>query len=159
MPYVLCVSLTFDMTKRITLIPHRGLLKDLQTGAGFSGRPVSYIATHDTKPPEGQTVTTDQSSLLIRCLQSKKRANDLPSSSEGPGRNGKRKSSAEEHPVENKRRGNDVATGSRSAVQTVYSIEALSQMTVKELQDILATKNESIRGKKTELIDRIMDRQ
>lgn len=104
-------------------------------------------------------MTTDQSSLLIRCLQGKKRANDLPGSSEGPARSGKRKPSGEVHHVEHKRRGNEGAGGSGSAVQTVYSMEALSQMTVKELQDILSSKNEPIRGKKTDLIVRILEIQ
>ena len=138
----------------------RGLLKHIQTGAGFSGRPVSYIATHDTKPPVGQIVTTDPSSLLIRCLQAKKRAKDLPGGSGGPGRSGKRKSPGEEHTVnENKRRGNEGPSGSGSTVHTVYSMEALSHMTVSMLQEILAEKNEPIRGKKIDLIRRILDRQ
>jgi len=142
------------------LIYCRGLLKNIQTGAGFSGRPISYIATHDTKPPVGQIVTTDPSSLLIRCLQAKKRATEIPGSGGRPGRSRKRKSPGEEPTVgENKQQGNDGASGSGSAVHTVYSMEALSHMTVSRLQEILVEKNEPIRGKKIDLIRRILDRQ
>lgn len=137
---------------------YRGLLKRVQAGSGFSGRPVSYVATHETTPPAGQVVTTDETSLLIRCLQSKKRAKSLPSTSDGAPRSGKRKADGD-HQIENKRRGNDGASGSAAAVQTVYSMEALSQMTVKELQEILSRKSQPVSGKKTDLIRRILDGQ
>lgn len=155
-----CFMMLHKSNNDFILASCRGLLKCVQAGAAFSGRPVSYIATHDTEPPVGQFVSTDSSSLLIRCLQSKKRANDLPdtSTNEGEVRPGKRKAvPGEEQNAEHKRRANDGPSG--SAVQTVYSMEALLQMTVKELQELLASKNEPVSGKKIDLVRRILDRQ
>lgn len=155
-----CLMMLHTFNSDTILVSCRGFLKHVQAGAVFSGRPVSYIATHDTEPPVGQLVSTDASSLLIRCLQSKKRANDLPgtSTSEAEVRPGKRKAvPGEDQNAEHKRRANDGPSG--SAVQTVYSMEALLQMTVKELQELLASKNEPVSGKKLDLVHRILDRQ
>lgn len=113
-------------------------------------------------------MTTDQSSLLIRCLQSKKRAGNSSIDEQRRGtsvstiRTAKRKAGSHEEELnEHKRKVTDGPGGSvtGNSVQTIYSREALSHMTVKELQEILLGKNEPTSGKKVDLIRRILDRQ
>lgn len=132
----------------------RGLLKHVQAGSAFTSPPPLYIAVHSTSPPKGQVVSTDQSSLLIRCLQSKKKAKGDPSGS----RKGKRQAE-EQVDARSRKRAQEESQAGGSAVQTVYSEDALGRMTVKELQSILYEKRKPVSGRKTDLIERVLSCQ
>ena len=125
----------------------RGFLKHVQVGAAFSSPPVSYVAAHNTSPPKGQVVTTDQSSLLIKCLHKKNvRSSD---------RSRPKRQAPEQEPASNKRR----VDGSSSSTVTVYARGGLETMTVKQLQEILNSRGKPTRGRKLELIERIIESQ
>jgi len=133
---------------------YRGLLKHVQAGSAFTSPPPLYIAVHSTSPPQGQVVSTDQSSLLIRCLQSKRKIKGDSSGS----RKGKRQAEEQVDGRSTKRSQQEAQTGG-SSVQTVYSEDALGRMTVKELQSILHEKRKPVSGKKADLIERVLSCQ
>ena len=144
-----CMPYTVYLEVDSYIISHicRGFLKHVQVGAAFSSPPVSYVAAHNTSPPKGQVVTTDQSSLLIKCLQKK---NVRSSEVSRP-----KRQAPEQQPVSNKRR----ADGSSSSSVIVYARGGLETMTVKELQEILNKRGQSTRGRRLELIERIIESQ
>lgn len=132
----------------------RGLLKHVQAGSAFTSPPPLYIAVHSTNPPKGQVVSTDQSSLLIRCLQSKKKAKGDPSGS----RKGKRQAD-EQVDARSRKRAQEESQAGGSSVRTIYSEDALDRMTVKELQSILYEKRQPVSGRKADLIERVLNCQ
>ncbi len=108
-------------------------------------------------------VTTDPSSLLIRCLQSKKKG-----SASGALRGEDSKSMHEEK--KRKAAGGAGASQEAEAVKppkklardvqrTIYSREKLLQMTVQELKDLCREDHLAVSGKKNDLVQRILQSQ
>lgn len=127
-----------------------------------------YVARkQDTASP--LVVSTDPSSLLIRCLRSKKVK--APSDAGA----GTEKGTQPEEAATVKRKAPTVAEGEQkkkvyskgasgsgagaSIQRTVYSRETLLQMQVVRLKGILQEKKLPVGGKKADLVERILDHQ
>lgn len=124
-------------------------------------------------------VTTDPSSLLIRCLQKKSAVpSGAAASSKQPASTNlhaeKEKNIMDERGADKKRKGHDepceagdggsetshkAQKTARDIQRTVYSEEALLQMSVAKLKGILAEKGLKVSGKKVVLVERILAAQ
>ncbi|XP_047166804.1 uncharacterized protein LOC124835836 [Vigna umbellata] len=112
-------------------------------------------AIHDTSPPEGQHIKTNQQNILIRSLTLKKQRGD---SSSKDGSDGSRKRNAEKvlERSSAKKTNNQINSrqeGSNSQTAT----RDLHNLTVERLRALLKAKGLSTKGKKEELITRLKD--
>nr|CAD1836586.1 unnamed protein product [Ananas comosus var. bracteatus] len=103
-------------------------------------------------PPKGQIVKTDTTNILIRSLQiskQKSEANDAKAAERGKGKRSGARNSDGRSPA--KRANTGAAVASSRQEQTLQS------MTVERLRALLKEKGLSTRGKKDELITRLMN--
>eukprot|EP00884_Botryococcus_braunii_P007569 jgi/Botrbrau1/16813/Bobra.150_2s0040.1 len=130
--------------------PARGFWTDDLRG-GVIGRPApSYIAEHDTGPRAG-VVQSDPTNVIVQSLQAQ------------PPKSRKREATgsagAEPPTVRSRSAGPSGVSTEVSGAHVEYSAVDLQRRTVQELQTILADKNLPTRGRKEELIRRILDSQ
>jgi hypothetical protein len=107
-------------------------------------------------------VTTDPSSLLIRCLQSKKKASLSVTQHGGHSRSSqeeKKRKSAGGAGASQAEAVNPQKKPARDVQRTIYSREKLLQMTVQELKDLCRDDHLAVSGKKNDLVERILKSQ
>ncbi|KAL2321688.1 hypothetical protein Fmac_026067 [Flemingia macrophylla] len=126
-------------------LPSRGLFSSTVASSHPGGMRV-YVCDHDTSPPEGQHIMTNQQNILIRSLTLKKQWGD---SSSKDGSDGSRKRSAD--------KGLDRAAAKKPNNQTNSRQEGsnsqantrdLHNLTVERLRALLKAKGLSTKGKK-----------
>ena len=149
----------------------RGLLTEIQRGAGFSSAPIPYIADHDTAPPESQIVKTDPSSLLIRSLQIRKAREEGSKKAKRPFATDKGKRPANEIPAQDQNTAKQVKQNSKNVGEAgpsssvpapsrgYFTKLGLQAKTIKDLQAILRNWSLTTSGRKEDLIQRILDKQ
>ncbi|KAF2302642.1 hypothetical protein P3X46_023510 [Hevea brasiliensis] len=139
-------------------LPSRGFLSSTVLSSNPGGMRV-YICEHDTLPPEGQEIKTNQTNILIRSLQLKKQKGDSSSkdmkgvtAAEGsrkraPERvqDGRASAKRSNSQTGSRQEGSDSRAGDRD----LYSL------TVERLRALLKERGLSPRGKKDELVARL----
>lgn len=135
-------------------LPSRGLFSSTVVSSNPGGMRV-YVCDHDTSPPEGQHIKTNQQNILIRSLTLKKQRGD---SSSKDGSDGSRKRNAEKglERASAKKTNNQINSrqeGSNSQTTT----RDFHNLTVERLRALLKSKGLSTKGKKEELITRLKD--
>mmetsp|Transcript_22230 Transcript_22230/g.37140 ORF Transcript_22230/g.37140 Transcript_22230/m.37140 type:complete len:177 (+) Transcript_22230:282-812(+) len=134
----------------------------------------TYVCEHDTAPPEHQVITTDPTNILIRDLLHKKHKEERQkgkSESDSKGKSesdpkGKRPADGTISP-EPKRlftNASAVASGSgqrgtSSSKNSSFTEVELNEMTVDKLKALLRDKGQVTKGKKEELIHRVLQYQ
>ncbi|KAF5743696.1 hypothetical protein HS088_TW08G00282 [Tripterygium wilfordii] len=141
-------------------LPSRGLLSSTVLSSNPGGMRV-YICEHDTSPPEGQNIKTNQQNILIRSLTLKKHKGDS-SSRDAKGAaatDGPRKRAADR--VVDGRAASKKAnsqTGSRQEGSNSRAPEKdFHSLTVERLRAILKERGLSTKGRKDELVARLRD--
>ncbi|KAM0979316.1 hypothetical protein ACFX13_015472 [Malus domestica] len=140
-------------------LPSRGLFSSTVLSSNPGGVRV-YVCTHDTSPPDGQLIQTNQQNILIRSLTLKKQKGD--SSSKDAKSSGAAESS-KKRPAErvlDSKASAKKATSQTSSRQEGSSSQASSSrdfqgLTVERLRALLKAKGLSTKGKKDELIARL----
>ncbi|KAF2311472.1 hypothetical protein GH714_024142 [Hevea brasiliensis] len=145
-------------SKFLSNLPSRGFLSSTVLSSNPGGMRV-YICEHDTLPPEGQQIKTNQTNILIRSLQLNKQKGDSSSkdtkgvtAAEGSrkralervqdGRSSAKRSNSQ---IVARQEGSD----SRTADRDFYSL------TVERLRALLKEQGLSPKGKKDELVARL----
>ncbi|XP_015577745.1 uncharacterized protein LOC8269244 [Ricinus communis] len=149
---------TTGATKFLANLPSRGFLSSTVVSSNLGGMRV-YICEHETTPPEGQQIKTNQTNILIRSLQLKKQKGDS-SSKDAKGvtaAEGSRKRASErvqDGRASAKRSNNQ--TGSRQeGSDSCTSDRDLYSLTVERLRALLKERGLSPKGKKDELVARL----
>ncbi|XP_068306759.1 protein LOWER TEMPERATURE 1-like isoform X1 [Pyrus communis] len=140
-------------------LPSRGLFSSTVLFSNPGGVRV-YVCTHDTSPPDGQLIQTNQQNILIRSLTLKKQKGDS-SSKDVKGASaaeGSKKRPAER--VLDSKPSAKKAISQTSSRQEGSSSQASSSrdfngLTVERLRALLKAKRLSVKGKKDELIARL----
>ncbi|WCJ36251.1 SAP domain-containing protein [Euphorbia peplus] len=144
--------------KFLSNLPSRGFLSSTVLSSNPGGMRV-YICEHETSPPDGQQIKTNQTNILIRSLQLKKQKGDSSSKDvkgvtaaegsrkRGPerGQDGRSSSKRSNSQTVNGPEGSDIRTSERD----LYSL------TVEKLRALLKEQGLSPRGKKDELVARL----
>ncbi|KAG8638671.1 uncharacterized protein LOC110630815 isoform X1 [Manihot esculenta] len=161
-----------DVSKFLSNLPSRGFLSSTVLSSNPGGMRV-YICEHNTSPPEGQQIKTNQTNILIRSLQLKKQKGESSSkdmkgvtAAEGsrkrysfylcyegmlaicaPERlqDGRSSSKRSNNQICSEQGGSD----SRQADRELYSL------TVEKLRALLKERGLSPKGKKDELVARL----
>ncbi|KAI6682725.1 hypothetical protein NL676_028638 [Syzygium grande] len=145
-------------SKLLSNLPSRGLFSSTVLSPNPGGMRV-YVCEHDTSPPEGQVIRTNQQNILIRALTIKKQRGD-PSSRNTKGvtiAEGSRKRASErllDSGTSSKRPAGQA--GSRQEGSSIHLTDKeLHSLTVERLRALLKEKGLSLKGKKDELIARL----
>ncbi|KAK7330615.1 hypothetical protein VNO77_24813 [Canavalia gladiata] len=136
-------------------LPSRGLFSSTVISSNPGGMRV-YVCDHDTSPPEGQHVKTNQQNILIRSLTLKKQRGD---SSSKDGSDGSRKRTAEkvlDGRASAKKTNNQINSRQEGSNSQTSNMDFHS-LTVERLRAHLKAKGLSTKGKKEELIARLKD--
>lgn len=137
----------------------------------FRTQPQSYVCTHDTQPPDGQNIRTDQSTLaLIRIVKRREvSANGIPKSAIV--KIGKRPLdsggvAAAEDRIAKKHNSGAAAgalktgvPGGSSQHPVTWTADELKSKTVPQLKDLLRALSLAVSGTKDELVRRLVDHQ
>ncbi|XP_015698479.1 uncharacterized protein LOC102707172 isoform X2 [Oryza brachyantha] len=138
-------------------LPSRGNFVADNISSSMGGLPV-YVCLHDTAPPEGQVIDTDTTNILIRSLQLSKQKNEGKDvGSRTPGESSKGKRSASRN-LDGKNPSKRPNTGSSAEeLPSVFSEQTLQSFTVEKLRILLKERGLSPKGKKDELIARLIE--
>ncbi|KAG2500505.1 hypothetical protein HYH03_001282 [Edaphochlamys debaryana] len=149
--------------KELLDLPSRGPLPESEVPQVRD--PPHYICTHDTKPPLGQTITTEQgTSALLRVVLRKRDSTAVSKKSEAaqPTAAGKRPP-ADDAGGKEARPSKKPNTGAKEAVPaaalTVYTADQLKSKTIPQLKELLRARSLAVSGAKDELVRRIIDHQ
>lgn len=149
-------------------LPSRGNLTATVPGQSLYKAPQTYLAQHPTAPPEEQVITTDPENVLLRVLKlSQKREGPKGKADKAKAGDKSKRPAAEaaEGVPTSKRHNAQAATAdgdagsSRGAKGEKYTLQELQGKTNKALMDLLKDKGQSTKGKKEDLVKRIMDYQ
>ncbi|KAG8638670.1 hypothetical protein MANES_14G051700v8 [Manihot esculenta] len=118
-----------------------------------------YICEHNTSPPEGQQIKTNQTNILIRSLQLKKQkgessSKDMKGVTAAEGSRKRAPERLQDGRSSSKRSNNQICSeqggsDSRQADRELYSL------TVEKLRALLKERGLSPKGKKDELVARL----
>ncbi|CAJ1943632.1 unnamed protein product [Sphenostylis stenocarpa] len=115
----------------------------------------AYVCDHDTTPPEGQHIKTNQQNILIRSLTLKKQRGD---SSSKDGSDGSRKRNAEKVMERSSaKKTNNQINSRQEGSNSQTATRDFHNLTVERLRALLKAKGLSTKGKKEELITRLKD--
>ncbi|XP_048443467.1 uncharacterized protein LOC103950018 [Pyrus x bretschneideri] len=146
-------------SKLLQNLPSRGLFSSTVLSSNPGGVRV-YVCTHDTSPPDGQLIQTNQQNILIRSLTLKKQKGD---SSSKDAKSAGAAESSKKRPAErvlDSKASAKKATSQTSSRQEGSSSQASSSrdfqgLTVERLRALLKAKGLYTKGKKDELIARL----
>ncbi|KAL3748028.1 hypothetical protein ACJRO7_009278 [Eucalyptus globulus] len=145
-------------SKLLSNLPSRGLFSSTVLSSNPGGMRV-YVCEHDTSPPEGQVIKTNQQNILIRALTIRKQRGE-PSSRTAKGvaiAEGSRKRASErllDSGTSSKRPAGQA--GSRQEGSSNHLLDRdLHSLTVERLRALLKERGLSTKGKKDELILRL----
>ncbi|KAK9916984.1 hypothetical protein WJX75_009505 [Coccomyxa subellipsoidea] len=116
--------------------------------------PKTYVADHNTEPPEGQEICTDPENILIRQLL-QKRDKAIGKGKQDKGKAADKGKRPAEAPHD---RAGEGPSGQASTLQT-FTADQLRSKTNQDLGEILKGRSLNSRGKKEELVQRILDAQ
>lgn len=151
-------------------LPSRGNLTATIPGQSLYKQPQTYLAQHPTAPPAEQIITTDPENVLLRVLKLAQRREGPKSKADKAKAADKSKRPASEGaegaPASKKQNTqanaataeNDVGS-SKGSKSDSFSLHELQGKTNKALMDLLRDKGQSTKGKKEDLVKRIMDYQ
>uniref|UniRef100_A0A6N2MVL2 DET1- and DDB1-associated protein 1 domain-containing protein n=1 Tax=Salix viminalis TaxID=40686 RepID=A0A6N2MVL2_SALVM len=121
-------------------LPSRGFLSSAVSSSNLGGMRV-YICEHDTSPPEGQQIRTNQTNILIRSLQLNKQKGDSSSkdvkgvaASEGSRKRGAEKALNSRASA---KRGNNQIGSLQDESDTLTSDKEYYSLTVERLRALL----------------------
>uniref|UniRef100_A0A0E0FBS8 SAP domain-containing protein n=1 Tax=Oryza meridionalis TaxID=40149 RepID=A0A0E0FBS8_9ORYZ len=143
-------------------LPTRGNFVADSIASSMGGLPV-YVCLHDTAPPEGQVIDTDTTNILIRSLQLSKQKNEAKDvGSRTPGESSKGKRSASrlldgKNPSKRANTGSTAGSSAHGELGSVFSEQTLQSFTVEKLRILLKERGLSPKGKKDELIARLIE--
>ncbi|XP_004515818.1 protein LOWER TEMPERATURE 1 [Cicer arietinum] len=139
----------------LTNLPSRGTFSSTIYSSNQSGMRV-YVCDHDTSPPEGQHIKTNQQNILIRSLTLKKQKAD---SSSKDGSDSSRKRTAEKvlDSRASAKKPNSQSNSRQEGSSGQSSNRDFQSLTVERLRALLRAKGLSAKGKKDELITRLRD--
>ncbi|KAF0887999.1 hypothetical protein E2562_006916 [Oryza meyeriana var. granulata] len=143
-------------------LPSRGNFVADNIASSMGGLPV-YVCLHDTAPPEGQVIDTDTTNILIRSLQlskQKSEAKDVGSRTPGESSKGKRSASRlldGKNPSKRANTGSSAGSSALEELASVFSEQTLQSFTVEKLRILLKERGLSPKGKKDELIARLIE--
>ncbi|EEE53155.1 hypothetical protein OsJ_35980 [Oryza sativa Japonica Group] len=152
-------------------LPSRGNFVADSIASSMGGLPV-YVCLHDTAPPgmradcsasEGQVIDTDTTNILIRSLQLSKQKNEAKDvGSRTPGESSKGKRSASrlldgKNPSKRANTGSTAGSSAHGELGSVFSEQTLQSFTVEKLRILLKERGLSPKGKKDELIARLIE--
>lgn len=128
--------------------------------------PKTYVADHDTEPPEGQEIRTDPENILIRqLLQRREKAVGKGKQDKGKATDkGKRPAEAPHDRGGTKRShceagaSGEGPSGEAPSLQ-FYTADQLRSKTNQELTEMLRSRGLGGRGKKEEMVQRILEFQ
>ena len=168
------MAMRWDMAERLANLPVRGdFFTRYERGTPTMVEPPAYVCDHDTEPPQHQVIGSDKTNVLIRFLTLKKNKEERAKDAAAKGKKavsghandkGKRPADALDEPdrpnkrpafesyVETARRARDLAS-------EPYTLAELQSKKMEELRDILKNKNQPLKGRKDELIQRIQNCQ
>ncbi|KAK4752996.1 hypothetical protein SAY87_021794 [Trapa incisa] len=146
-------------SKLLANLPSRGLLSSAAISSNPGGMRV-YMCDHDTAPPEGQLIKTNQQNILIRALTLRKQRGETSSKNakgvtSGEGSSRKR---ASERLLDNggsAKRPSSHASSRQDGSNANIADQDLHILTVERLRALLRERGLSQRGKKDELITRL----
>ncbi|XP_010519513.1 PREDICTED: uncharacterized protein LOC104798947 [Tarenaya hassleriana] len=135
-------------SKYLADLPSRGLFSSTVVSSNPGGMRV-YICEHDTSPPDGQQIKTNQQNILIRSLMIKKQRGESSSKdAKGAAEDGPRKRAAN-RALEERTTAKRATNGTRQEEKDYHSL------TVEKLRAILKEKGLPAKGRKDELIARL----
>ncbi|OAY30690.1 uncharacterized protein LOC110630815 isoform X2 [Manihot esculenta] len=147
-----------DVSKFLSNLPSRGFLSSTVLSSNPGGMRV-YICEHNTSPPEGQQIKTNQTNILIRSLQLKKQkgessSKDMKGVTAAEGSRKRAPERLQDGRSSSKRSNNQICSeqggsDSRQADRELYSL------TVEKLRALLKERGLSPKGKKDELVARL----
>uniref|UniRef100_A0A0E0MM22 SAP domain-containing protein n=1 Tax=Oryza punctata TaxID=4537 RepID=A0A0E0MM22_ORYPU len=143
-------------------LPSRGNFVSDSIASSMGGLPV-YVCLHDTAPPDGQVIDTDTTNILIRSLQLSKQKNegkDVGSRTPGESSKGKRSASRlldGKNPSKRSNTGSTAGSSAHGEWASVFSELTLQSFTVEKLRILLKERGLSPKGKKDELIARLIE--
>ncbi|KAL5543924.1 hypothetical protein UlMin_007708 [Ulmus minor] len=136
-------------------LPSRGLFSSTVLSPNPGGMRV-YVCVHDTSPPDGQQIKTNQQNILIRSLTLKNKKAES-NSKDAKKADGSKKRVAEKA-LDSKasaKRANSQSTSRQEGSSSQASNRDLQCLTVEKLRSRLKEKGLSVKGKKEELIARL----
>ncbi|XP_030531459.1 uncharacterized protein LOC115741611 [Rhodamnia argentea] len=145
-------------TKLLSNLPSRGLFSSTALSSNPGGMRV-YVCEHDTSPPEGQVIRTNQQNILIRALTIRKQRGD-PSAKNAKGVTiveGSRKRASErllDNGTSSKRPAGQAGSRQEGS-SSLLPDKDLHSLTVERLRAFLKERGLSPKGKKDELIARL----
>ncbi|PKI53288.1 uncharacterized protein LOC116213504 [Punica granatum] len=145
-------------SKLLANLPSRGLFSSTVLSSNPGGMRV-YVCEHDTSPPDGQLIKTNQQNILIRSLMLRKQRGESTSKN-GKGvttGEGSRKRTSErllDNGASAKRPSNQ-ASSRQDGSNAKIADRDLHTLTVERLRALLKERGLSPRGKKDELISRL----
>ncbi|KAK7265563.1 hypothetical protein RJT34_33184 [Clitoria ternatea] len=136
-------------------LPSRGLFSSTVISSNPGGMRI-YISDHDTSPPEGQHIKTNQQNILIRSLTLKKQRGDS-SSKDGSDCSRKRPAEKVLDSRASAKKANNQINSRQDGSNSQASNRDFHSLTVERLRALLKAKGLSTKGKKEELIARLKE--
>ncbi|GKV13796.1 hypothetical protein SLEP1_g24774 [Rubroshorea leprosula] len=146
---------TGGASKFLANLPSRGLFSSTILSSNLGGMRV-YICEHNTSPPEGQKIQTNQQNILIRSLLLNGKKGDSSSKDVKTAPDGHRKRPSE--------RAIDTRASAKKANTNISRPEGsngraaennFQNLTVERLRALLKEKGLSPKGRKDELVERL----
>ncbi|XP_023894330.1 protein LOWER TEMPERATURE 1 isoform X1 [Quercus suber] len=139
-------------------LPSRGLFSSTVISSNPGGMRV-YICDHDTAPPEGQQIKTNQQNILIRSLMLRKQKGEASSKDvKGVASSEASRKRVAERPSDSRtsaKRANSQGGSRQEGSNSQASNRDFQNFTVERLRALLKSKGLSPKGKKDELIARL----
>ncbi|GIM09910.1 hypothetical protein Vretimale_13709, partial [Volvox reticuliferus] len=140
------------------------------SNAAFRTYPCSYVCVHDTQPPEGQIIQTDQSTPAFLRIVKKRKTLANGSKKDASVKDGKRPleqagaaASTDKRPAKKANTGSTKANlpagSSQHPVTARMTADELKAKTIPQLKELLKAQCLPVSGTKDELIRRWVDHQ
>ncbi|XP_024007187.1 uncharacterized protein LOC18013419 isoform X2 [Eutrema salsugineum] len=141
-------------SKFLSDLPSRGFLSSTVVSSNPGSLRV-YICEHDTSPPEGQEIKTNQQNILIRSLLLKKLKGDSNSKdAKGSAEDGPKKRAAN-RALDDRSSAKRAANVSRQGSSSRSGERDFQSLTVEKLRALLKERGLPTKGRKDELIARL----
>ncbi|XP_062115961.1 uncharacterized protein LOC133830073 [Humulus lupulus] len=146
-------------SKFLSNLPSRGLFSSTVLSSNPGGMRV-YVCVHDTSPPDGQQIMTNQQNILIRSLTLRNKKGDSSSKDvKSAGATESSRKRTAERTLDSRASAKKASSQSSSSRQEGSSGQASNKdfqgLTVERLRALLKAKGLSLKGKKEELIARL----
>ncbi|XP_047313381.1 uncharacterized protein LOC124916675 [Impatiens glandulifera] len=149
-----------EASKYLAELPSRGLFSSTLMSSNMGGMRV-YICDHDTSPPEGQLIKTNQTNILSRTLRLNKRkfgqSKDVKGTTSNEDSRKRLRERVESYygRTSNKDMKNAQNSSCEGGLKTRVLDKDLHNLTMERLRALLSENGLSPRGRKDELIARL----